>query len=180
MRGGGDVVGIDGVVGTGGLVRDGGGVGNRGVQARLMVAPDHARVSVDATRAPRHGPSWSAAARELLMRAHLELDRAERSADPAERFRHAHLAALRTAAAVVAGHPPVRGRGRPPSVWHLADRVAPELGAWTAYFAAGAPTRAAIEAGRDIGLAPSDADEVVSSARRFLHVVENAHLARAS
>src|SRR3954462_404636 len=70
---------------------------------------------------------------------------------PAERYATAHLAALRAAAAVLSWRaPPGRGpgrRARPARAWVLLTTVAPELGEWAAFFAAGARKRAQAEAG---------------------------------
>lgn len=84
---------------------------------------------------------------QLLRRADSELLAARFTADPDDRFVHAHLAALRGAAALVAawGRPTTR-RG-PRAVWELLARTAPEFEAWTTYFASGASARADIEAG---------------------------------
>lgn len=115
-----------------------------------------------------------------LARARRELAVAQESGDPAERYRHAHLAALRTAAAVVEGRTvPPRG-ARPRSVWELLARQDPSLAAWAAFFAAGADRRAAIESGR-IAAVPADAaDHLLSMARMFLDEVEVGPVAAAS
>src|ERR1700750_1101963 len=57
--------------------------------------------------------------------------------DPDERFRLAHLGALRTAAALFADRARPAVRRRPPNAWILLVPVAPDLGAWARYFAAG-------------------------------------------
>ena len=55
-----------------------------------------------------------------------------------ERYALAHLAALRAAAAVLASRTrPQNRRGRPVSAWRLLSDVAPELGEWATFFAAG-------------------------------------------
>jgi len=56
---------------------------------------------------------------------------------PAEKYRSAHLAALRAAASVLAlrARPAVSVRRRPTSAWVLLDRIAPELSELCAYFA---------------------------------------------
>ena len=82
--------------------------------------------------------------------------RCRAAADVGERFRFAHLAALRVAAAVLAERGrPASARRRLISVWVLLDSVAPELADWAALFAAGAPVRAAIEAGPARGSRPA-------------------------
>jgi hypothetical protein len=99
------------------------------------------------------------------------------SADrPAERYAAAHLAALRAAAAVLSCRArPVTGpgrRSRPTSAWVLLTTVAPELGEWAAFFAAGARKRAAAEAGLPSAVTPREADDLVRDADTFLSVVE--------
>ena len=103
----------------------------------------------------------------LLSRADHELAAAYAASEPAERFVHAHLAALRAAAAVVAlrGRPAGRRTGR--SVWALVEVVEPDLGAWSVYFAGGARTRAAIDAGRFDVVDAARADELVRCAEDF-------------
>ncbi|GAA4853582.1 hypothetical protein GCM10023221_36920 [Luteimicrobium xylanilyticum] len=103
----------------------------------------------------------------LLSRADHELAAAYAATDPAERFVHAHLAALRSAAAVVAlrGRPSGRRSGR--SVWALVEVVEPELAAWSVYFAGGARTRAAIDAGRFDVVDAARAEELVRCAEDF-------------
>jgi hypothetical protein len=95
---------------------------------------------------------------------------------PAERYATAHLAALRAAAAVLArrarpAQAPAR-RARPTSAWVLLADVAPELGEWAAFFAAGARKRAAAEAGLPGAVTPREADDLVRDADTFLAVVE--------
>lgn len=121
------------------------------------------------------------AAEQLLARARGELRAASAAAEPAERFRRAHLAALRVGAAILEVRPARTGRHRPAAVWDLVARAAPELGAWVAYFAAGAAIRAAVEAGRDPGVTAEQADHVLSMAGLFLDLVESQpRVARAS
>jgi hypothetical protein len=109
----------------------------------------------------------------LLAAARNALTEAAAAADPGERFCLAHLAALRTAAALCAT------RGRPAairrkliSVWILLQRVAPEHAEWATYFAAGAPVRAAIEAGAVSAVSARAADDQLRAATEFLAVVE--------
>jgi hypothetical protein len=95
---------------------------------------------------------------------------------PAERYAAAHLAALRAAAAVLSCRArPATGpgrRSRPTSAWVLLTAVAPELGEWAAFFAAGARKRAAAEAGLPSAVTPREADDLVRDADTFLSVVE--------
>ncbi|MCA1713061.1 MAG: hypothetical protein LC789_16035 [Actinobacteria bacterium] len=93
---------------------------------------------------------------------------------PAERYATAHLAALRAAAAVLAcrARPSSGRRSRPTSAWVLLADVAPELGEWAAFFAAGARKRAAAEAGLPSAVTLREADDLVRDADTFLSVVE--------
>ncbi|WP_375475065.1 SAV_6107 family HEPN domain-containing protein [uncultured Jatrophihabitans sp.] len=118
-------------------------------------------------------PAATGSALSLLSAARAVLLEAVAAREPGERFRLAHLSALRTAAAVSAQ------RGRPGgvrrklvSVWVLLDRVAPEHAEWSAYFAAGASVRAAIEAGALSAVTPRVADDQVRAATEFLALVE--------
>lgn len=122
---------------------------------------------VVSTRGPGLLP---ARALELFERAEAELVAATFSQEPDARFRHAHLAALRTGAAVLAvlGRP--SGRGMPRSVWGLLPRVAPELAGVAAFFASGAPAREAIEAGLPSVVGEDRADAVLAAAEDFLAV----------
>lgn len=112
-------------------------------------------------------------ARALLDQAHAALADARAAATPGERFCIAHVAALRTAAAVFA----VRGRPagtrrRLISAWVLLDVIAPEYRDWAAYFAAGAAPRAAVEAGAVSAVSARTADDQLRSAEEFLALVE--------
>ncbi|MCU1592017.1 MAG: uncharacterized protein JWP11_3273 [Frankiales bacterium] len=95
---------------------------------------------------------------------------------PGERYATAHLAALRAAAAVLACRArPAAGpgrRSRPTSAWVLLAAVAPELGEWAAFFAAGARKRAAAEAGLPSAVTPREADDLLRDAETFLSVIE--------
>jgi hypothetical protein len=136
----------------------------------LELGTTEARTSRGAPRPP--APSWRGpAARELIARARQELAAATDATDPAERFRRAHLAALRIGASVLAERR-VTVRGRPRPVWELVEREAPELERWAAYFAAGAALRAAIESGREPVVAPDVAEAELAMATRFLDLVE--------
>lgn len=120
------------------------------------------------------------AAQQLLARAGSELTAARSESDPAQRFLRAHLAALRAGAAVLAGCGSTGARGRPRAVWELLRREVPELGAWAAYFAAGAPMRAAVESGREPVISSDTADHVLTMAELFIEVIEGLPAVRAS
>jgi hypothetical protein len=108
-----------------------------------------------------------AAVTRLLTLADAELAEAAGATDPADRFLHAHLAALRSAAAVVE----LRGRPGPRSgartVWEMLAKVEPPLAAWSVYFASGARLRAAVDAGHGEQVADSRAAELVACAEDF-------------
>jgi SAV_6107-like HEPN len=110
----------------------------------------------------------------LLAQAHAVLGEARSTDDPGERFRLAHLSALRTAAALCAQRGrPAGVRRRLMSVWVLLERVAPEHRDWATYFAAGAPVRAAIEAGALSAATARSADDQLRAAGEFLALVED-------
>ncbi|MEU6994822.1 SAV_6107 family HEPN domain-containing protein [Streptomyces sp. NPDC046465] len=116
------------------------------------------------------------AALELLAQARAGIDEATRL-DPAnERYATAHLAALRTAAAVLAarGRPETtpRRRQRIRSAWEVLPEIAPELTEWSALFASGAARRARAEAGIRDAATPRDADDLLRDVAMFLRIVE--------
>lgn len=109
----------------------------------------------------------------LLGHARTVLLDAAATAEPGERFRLAQLSALRTAAAVAAERGrPASARKRLMNVWVLLERVAPEYAEWAALFSAGAPVRAAIEAGAVAAVSARTADDQVRAAAEFLGLVE--------
>lgn len=116
------------------------------------------------------------AALDLLRQARLGLDEAAVLNTPNERFATAHLAALRTAAAVLAVHgrpeSSPRRRQRIRSAWEVLPEVAPELAEWSALFAAGAARRARAEAGIPGAAGNRDADDLLRAAGMFLRLVE--------
>jgi hypothetical protein len=118
-------------------------------------------------------PALPAAAAQLLDQAHRGLDAATGCADARERYATAHLGALRAAAAVLAARTrPESGSRRPRSAWVLLGQVAPELGEWATFFAAGAAKRAAAEAGLSRAVTEREADDLVRDVGAFLAVVE--------
>ena len=113
----------------------------------------------------------------LLSAARGALAEAAATAEPGERFRLAHLSALRTAAALCAHRSQLNGRSAAArrklmSVWVLMERVAPEHADWAMFFAAGAPLRAAVEAGALSAVSARMADDQVRAAGEFLALVE--------
>ncbi|MER6912956.1 SAV_6107 family HEPN domain-containing protein [Streptomyces sp. NPDC000594] len=126
------------------------------------------------------------AALDLLAQARAGLAEAAALSTPNERYATAHLAAIRTAAAVLAarGYPdgptapgggtPVR-RGRRAAIrsaWELLSESAPELSEWSTRFASGAPRRARAEAGIAGAASSRDAEELLRDAAMFLRLVE--------
>jgi hypothetical protein len=93
---------------------------------------------------------------------------------PAEKYREAHVSALRAAAAVLAlrARPAGSAHRRPTSAWVLLDKLAPELSDWSAYFADTAARRAAIEAGSFSVVSERDADDLLRAAGEFIAIVE--------
>lgn len=116
------------------------------------------------------------AALDLLAQAHAGLDEAAVLDVPNERYATAHLAALRTAAAVLAarGRPETnkRRRERIRSAWEVLPDIAPELTEWSALFASGARRRARAEAGIPGAASSRDADDLLRDAAMFLRLVE--------
>jgi hypothetical protein len=151
-----------------------------------MVATAAARPR-HAAKGPQFGPpsdvhpvlrrmTAAPAALDLLSQAHADLDEAALLQTPNERYATAHLAALRTAAAVLAvrAHPERRPRRRQRirSAWEVLPEVAPELAEWGELFAAGALRRAKAEAGITGAAGWRDADDLVRAAAMFLRLVE--------
>ena len=107
----------------------------------------------------------------LLGAARDELRAAQSATEPGERFRCAHLGALRAAAAVLALRARPRRTARPTDAWTLLASVAPEYAEWAAFFGAQSATRTAIEAGVRGRVSQRDADDLVRQADLFLALV---------
>ncbi len=143
-------------------------------------APAPATGETPARTAVPAGSTSRLPASTLLALARRGLVEACGAATAGERYATAHLAALRVAAAVLACRArPVSGstpsaprRTRPTSAWVLLAAVAPELAEWAAFFAAGAPKRAAAEAGLPSAVTPREADDLVRDVEAFLAMVE--------
>lgn len=129
-------------------------------------------------REPLHGGRGLLpdAALVCLQRSAETLREAMTTTDVPRRYALAHVAALRAAAAVLAARArPASGRGaRQRNAWVLLAGVAPELGEWATFFAAGATKRAAAEAGSRHAVTAREADDLVRDADRFLAAVEAA------
>ena len=126
-------------------------------------------------RSPQ-APGSVSSALTLIGQARRGLREAASAEAAADCYAAAHLAALRCAAAVLAvrAHPADSRlrRRRPTSAWVLLASVAPELGEWAAFFAAGAGKRAAAEAGVERAVTRREADDLVRDVGTFLAVVE--------
>lgn len=119
-------------------------------------------------------PGAPGASATLAAHARAVLAEAAAADSAAERFRLAHLAALRTAAVVFAERGRPNGRRRAlVSAWVLLNDIAPEYRDWAAYFAAAAPARAAVEAGATSAVTTRDADDQLRAAADFLRLVES-------
>ncbi|WP_128376068.1 SAV_6107 family HEPN domain-containing protein [Streptomyces cavernae] len=116
------------------------------------------------------------AALDLLAQARAGLDEAAVLETPNEQYATAHLAALRTAAAVLAARgrpePTARRRAKIRSAWEVLPEIAPELAEWSALFAAGATRRARAEAGIRGAASSRDADDLIRDVAMFLRLVE--------
>ncbi|MDQ0990392.1 SAV_6107 family HEPN domain-containing protein [Streptomyces sp. V3I7] len=116
------------------------------------------------------------AALSLLAQARAGLDEATALETPNERYATAHLAALRTAAAVLAARarpePSPRRRARIRSAWEVLPEIAPELTEWSALFASGADRRARAEAGIQGAAGRRDADDLIRDVAMFVRIVE--------
>jgi hypothetical protein len=126
------------------------------------------------------------AALDLLAHARSCLAEAADLGTPNERYAIAHLAALRTAAAVLAARPPegaapASGRGTPTrrgrraairSAWELLPESVPELAEWSDRFAASAGLRARAEAGIRGAASDADAEALIRDAAMFLRLAE--------
>ena len=115
----------------------------------------------------------AAAARDLLGTARHDLATAMTTTVATERYAAAHLAALRTAAAVLAvrTRPAAPPGGRAPC-GRCCRRWRPSSPSGPAFFAAGAAKRAAAEAGLTRAVTAREADDLLRDAQTFLALVE--------
>ncbi|MQW76480.1 chromosome segregation protein SMC [Nocardioides sp. dk4132] len=123
-----------------------------------------------------HPHALPATTHAYLARSAESLSEAMAAPDAPTRYASAHVAALRAAAALLAARArPEPARRRPQrNAWVLLAGVAPELGEWAGFFAAGAAKRAACEAGSTRAVTEREADDLLRDADRFLAVVEQA------
>ncbi|WP_136520342.1 SAV_6107 family HEPN domain-containing protein [Cellulomonas telluris] len=108
---------------------------------------------------------------DLLARADAELLAAQFSGEPWEKFSHAHLAALRAGAGLVAARGRPAGRGAPRTVWGMLDSVAPEVHTYSAFFAQSAPLRSAVDAGRFDLVSEARAERALCAAEDLVDAV---------
>lgn len=91
------------------------------------------------------------------------------------RYASAHLAALRTGAAVLAARGrDAQGRGvrrGPRNVWADLAKVAPELAEWSEFFAATAAKRPVAQAGVAGVVSPREADDLLRDSDAFCRLV---------
>jgi hypothetical protein len=134
------------------------------------LARTQSRPSVQPQPQPQPPVLVPVASRDLLAGAARELLAAGSTDDTGLRYARAHLAALRAAAAVLAARARPRGKrsARLRSAWVLLAEVAPELGEWAQFFAAGAAKRAAAEAGLRGVVSEREADDLVRDSEAFL------------
>ncbi|WP_328995045.1 SAV_6107 family HEPN domain-containing protein [Kribbella sp. NBC_01245] len=122
-------------------------------------------------------PAAAGAATRELTQARMALTEARETEDQLIRYSRAHVAALRIAAAVLAVRArPVKAGPRrrvQRNAWVLLADVAPELGEWATFFAAGASKRAAAEAGLERAVSHREADDLVREVEGFYELVES-------
>lgn len=108
---------------------------------------------------------------ELLSAAVAAIETSVAEPDPTDRYVRGHLAARRTAAAVLAARArPAPQSSAPRDLWAVIGAVAPELSEWAAFFAAGTGKRIAAETGLAV-VSAREADDLVRDAHNFLDVV---------
>ncbi|MEP6853205.1 MAG: SAV_6107 family HEPN domain-containing protein, partial [bacterium] len=140
---------------------------------RGCVRPSGVAGLVPATAAPtRSARSSAGVTASALAQSRALLADARREVQASDRFRLAHLAALRAAAALLSVHAEAgSSRRRPQSAWTLIEARVPRFHEWAAYFAAGARARAAAEAGLRDAVTPARAAELIDAAELFLFLV---------
>lgn len=121
-------------------------------------------------RAGRPGSATASVVLDLTERSRTGLLHACRAETAQDRYRLAHLAALRAAAAVLAADARRSPGSAPRNVWSVLPQVAPELAEWADFFAASATQLRRYERG---GLEPAtrEADDLVRQVEGFLELV---------
>ncbi len=128
-------------------------------------------VVVTATGA--RAPLVSPAVTDLLARSDAELVAATLASTAEETLLHAHLSALRAGAALVEARGRPGGRPAPRTVWDMVTVIAPELAAWSGFFAGNASARAAVEAGRGESIDAAHAERVLAAAEDFQDAIRS-------
>ena len=139
-------------------------------------APVAPAVPTSLPAAPTDPFAVPAASFAYLERSARALSEAITVGDVGLRYAHAHLAALRATAALLAARarPEMQTRRRRPqrNAWVLLAEVAPELAEWATFFSQGAAKRAAAASGARGAVTEREADDLVREADRFLALVE--------
>ena len=107
---------------------------------------------------------------DLLSAAVGAIETAVAQPDATDRYVRGHLAARRTAAAVLAARARPAARSDARDLWSVVGTVAPELREWAAFFTAGTGKRIAAETGLAV-VSAREADDLVRDAHNFLDVV---------
>lgn len=107
---------------------------------------------------------------DLVERTRIGLLQACHAETAEERYRLAHLAALRAAAAVLATDARRSARSGPRNVWAVLPAVAPEFAEWAEFFAGTARRRGRVESG-SVLLSTREADDLVRQVEVFLELV---------
>lgn len=107
---------------------------------------------------------------DLVERSRVGLLHACHARTAEERFRLAHLAALRAAAAVLAADARRSPRSGPRNVWVVLPGVAPELAEWAQFFAGTARRRNRVDRG-EVLISTREADDLVRQVEAFLELV---------
>ncbi|MHB1009553.1 MAG: SAV_6107 family HEPN domain-containing protein [Propionibacteriaceae bacterium] len=106
-----------------------------------------------------------------LRRAEQALLEAELAVAPADRYLASYLAAMRTAVTVLAVRARPRRTSGPTDVWQVLAHVAPELGEWAAFFAAGRQKRLLVQVGAATLVSEREADDLLRDAQDFHDLV---------
>jgi len=136
--------------------------------------PDSRSGAHPGARPETQGPPVPAPALASLERARAALAHATAASSAGERYASAHVAALRVTAAILTVRTQPVARRRQRNAWALLAQVAPEFSEWAAFFAAGAPKRAAAEAGLSRAVTEREADDLLRDSERFLALAERA------
>lgn len=107
---------------------------------------------------------------DLVDRTRIGLLQACHAATSDERYRLAHLAALRAAAAVLAADARRSPGSGPRNVWAVLPSVAPELAEWAQFFEGTARRRGQLDRGAVV-VSTREADDLVRQVETFLELV---------